>query len=148
MATTTKNGRYHATITSKFIHFIDNAINRSQWALQLCAPPSVSVCVCVCLPCTTATVCGLLCVCLCVCGCVWQFFRSIFRAGAYFSCLHISFQFYFFPIHTAPTRSLCVCQCVCIYMHCKICHENQQKCTPSRAHTHTHSYTHWHTKCT
>lgn len=115
MATTTKNGRYHATITSKFIHFIDNAINRSQWALQLCVPTFLLHCVCVYLPCTTATVCGLLYVCLCVSVCA-VLYGNFFVA--YFGLAHIFHVciFHFNFISSRYTQHpLAPCVCVCVF---------------------------------
>lgn len=148
MATTTKNGRYHATITSKFIHFIDNAINRSQWALQLCVPPSVSVCVC--LPCTTATVCGLLCVSVCaaVCG---NFFVAYFGLAHIFHVCIFHFNF-ISSRYTRPPLALCVCVCasvgVCVFTcTVKYAMKINKNAHPAQ-HTPTHTRTHWHTKCT
>lgn len=40
-----------------------------------------------------------------------------------------------------PSLSLYISVYVCIYIHCKICHENQQKCTAS-SYTHTHKHSH------
>lgn len=139
MATTTKNGRYHATITSKFIHFIDNAINRSQWALQLCVPSSVSVCVCVFAMhncnCMRATVCVCVCVCAAVCG---NFFVAYFGLAHIFHVCIFHFNF-ISSRYTQPPLALCVCVCVftCTVKYAMKINKNAH---PAE-HTHTHTRT-------
>lgn len=105
---------------------------------------SVCLCVCVCVfamhncNCMRATVC----VCAAVCG---NFFVAYFGPAHIFHVCIFHFNFISSRYTQPPLAlSVCVCQygCVCIYMHCKICHENQQKCTPSRAHTHSHTLAH------
>lgn len=48
-----------------------------------------------------------------MCASLWtgNFFVAYFRAGAYFSCLHISFQFYFL-LHTRTHTHTHTCACV------------------------------------